>query len=48
MPIFDLGKMRPIDIKLLKATGVKFVPVNKDNTKLIVSLNGRSYFAIPK
>lgn len=47
MPVFDTNTMRKLDVEILKATGSELTPVDPEDY-FVFTLNGRSYFAIPK
>lgn len=48
MPLINMSLLRDIDIKILKATGCELVPVDPEEVKMIISLNNRTFVAIPK
>ena len=46
MPLVDIASIRPLDLAIMKATGIELVPVD-ESENLILTLNGKDYYAIP-
>ena len=45
MPLINAESLRPIDRKIMEATGIELVPV--DENDLVISLNGKDFYLIP-